>query len=151
MSSFKSDYEYGIKKEKQLCNIISKDTGITLTKIDKTFSVMDFKSEDGSRYAELKSRKCEKSRYPDTIVGMDKVRAAQKLVELGKQVDFYFDFTDGLYKFSYDIEMFEWAAPFKRHQRTDFTDKEKFYCYIPTEKLVLVKKHFKRANVPEDI
>lgn len=147
MSSFKKDYEYGIQKEQELCSTISKDAGITLKKIDKTFSVMDYKSEDGSTYAELKSRKCEKSKYPDTIVGMDKVIAAKRLVEYGKHVDFYFNFTDGLYKYPYNEEMFEWAAPFRRHQRTDFNDKEKLYCYIPTEKLTEVVKHKTKTNV----
>ena len=147
MPSFKKDYEFGIKKEEELCGAMSEDAGIKLQKIEKVYSALDFVSEDGSRFAELKSRKCEKDAFPDTIVGMDKVQVAKELVELGKEVDFYFNFTDGLYKYPYSEEMFKWAAPFKRHQRTDFNDKEKLYCYIPTDELVEVKKHKSKPNV----
>ena len=96
MSKFLIDYNFGLKKEVEILEIIKKyfndDTIIKLNK----YNVFDFK---GISYYELKSRNNEYNKYSSTMIGNNKIIKASQLDD---DVYFLFSFTDGLYYWKYD-------------------------------------------------
>ena len=99
------------------------------------FNVMDMVSEDRKNILELKSRRIIHNRYPDIMIGLNKVEEAIKHC---KNFDYYllFLFEDGLYKWKYakgkkyDIRM---GGRMDRGK-----DERKMCAYIPTKDLVCV-------------
>ena len=96
---------------------------------------MDMVSEDRKNILELKSRRIIHNRYPDIMIGLNKVEEA---IKHSKNFDYYllFLFKDGLYKWKYakgkkyDIRM---GGRMDRGK-----DERKMCAYIPTKDLVCV-------------
>ena len=97
MSKFLKDYHYGINKEIQLLpQLQSFLNDNTIYKLENS-NVFDFKGDN--KFIELKSRNNNYSKYPTTMIGLNKIKKASTLQEY---VYFFFCFNDGLYYWLYD-------------------------------------------------
>lgn len=137
MRSFQQDYKYGVSKQPVILRHIRnffKDNSIR--ELPEKYAKHDFVGS-GISY-ELKSRTCSSYQYPDTVFPTDKVLTDEEGREM-KQI-FLFNFTDKLTYIEYDKDLFATfkCAPFRRHQRSDFNDREKLYYHIPVSKLKTV-------------
>jgi hypothetical protein len=130
MSKFLIDYNFGLKKEVEILEIIKKyfndDTIIKLNK----YNVFDFK---GISYYELKSRNNEYNKYSSTMIGNNKIIKASQLDD---DVYFLFSFTDGLYYWKYDKN---YKLEIKKCGRIDRGIAEiNDYAFIPIEILIKI-------------
>jgi hypothetical protein len=130
MSKFLIDYNFGLKKEVEILEIIKKyfndDTIIKLNK----YNVFDFK---GISYYELKSRNNEYNKYSSTMIGNNKIIKASQLDD---DVYFLFSFTDGLYYWKYDKN---YKLEIKKGGRFDRGLSEiNDYAFIPIEILIKI-------------
>jgi hypothetical protein len=126
-----ADRKFGNTEEELNLPIISKFLNLELKKTNKYF-VFDFESD--TVYVELKSRRNAKAQYPTTIVGKNKLDYAETC---GKDVFFFFKFTDGLYYWKYDKSMIGDKIKIARGGRRDrFRIEMKEYGYIPVELLL---------------
>jgi len=91
---YQKDYNFGIKKEKELKPKIEEFFKIDLIKTIGKYNLFDFTGKD--TYIELKSRKNTKEQYPTTIIGCNKIKKADELVKKGNRVIFIFNFTNSL-------------------------------------------------------
>jgi len=128
MSKFLKDYHYGINKEIQLLpqlQIFLIDN--TIYKLENS-NVFDFKGDN--KFIELKSRNNNYSKYPTTMIGLNKIKKASTLQEY---VYFFFCFNDGLYYWLYDKDC---ELEIKKAGRFDRGRPEiNEYCFIPIELL----------------
>jgi hypothetical protein len=132
MSSFKSDYIFGIEKEREVFDIIKKFfNDPEIKKADSKYAKHDFV---GSNLYELKSRNCSFSKFPTTLLPKSKV-----IDDKNNQI-YLFNFTDGLYYIRYAKDIFDKmdCKMFKRIQRTDYYDKPQLYYHIPTDLLTKI-------------
>tara|TARA_R110000765_G_scaffold244996_4_gene347195 strand:+ start:907 stop:1320 length:414 start_codon:yes stop_codon:yes gene_type:complete len=129
--SLKEDLRYGLNKEKELQSQIETITG-DLVKLDH-YNPFDFKGINC--FVELKSRRNEYSKYPTTMVGMNKIKKARQLIEDDNLIYFCFNFTDGLYYWLYT----ENIGIEKKGGRWDRGKQEiKDYFYLPIEYLTKI-------------
>ena len=128
MSNFLKDYHYGINKEIQLLpQLQSFLNDNTIYKLENS-NVFDFKGDN--KFIELKSRNNNYSKYPTTMIGLNKIKKASTLQEY---VYFFFCFNDGLYYWLYDKDC---ELEIKRAGRFDRGRPEiNEYCFIPIELL----------------
>ena len=128
MSKFLKDYHYGINKEIQLLpQLQSFLNDNTIYKLENS-NVFDFKGDN--KLIELKSRNNNYSKYPTTMIGLNKIKKASTLQEY---VYFFFCFNDGLYYWLYDKEC---ELEIKKAGRFDRGRPEiNEYCFIPIELL----------------
>lgn len=123
----KTDEIFGKTKEEEHLGLIRELFGPTLQKTDKWF-MFDFSSEDC--YVELKSRRCTHDKYPDTMIGINKLNYCHRT---DKDVYFCFAFTDGLYYWKHNDVEYEAALEIRKGGRTDRGfDETKDYAYIKT-------------------
>jgi hypothetical protein len=126
MRNFNSDYLVGRASEEKYLPSLQKalnDNSLTHTKYKS--DIFDYKGEN--KYAELKTRTFEKNKYPDTMVGLNKIEYAKQ----NPDTEFYFvfAFTDGLYYWKYNEED---QLNYRKGGRTDRGYNEiKPYVYIP--------------------
>ena len=91
----KENYDYGVIEEKKQIEIIEKHFNIKLNhKIDDRYCLYDYKSICKNIYLEIKSRRNTKLKYPDTMIGFNKIRFFKKKLEKNKKVILIFNFTD---------------------------------------------------------
>lgn len=103
----------------------------TFTKTKSVWDPFDFVDETGKIYAELKTRRNPKDKYPDTMLPHSKIK---KIVE-GNTYYFAFNFTDGLYYIQYNKELFD-TFEVKRGGRYDRGKPEvEDYIYLPVNLL----------------
>ena len=128
-----TDYLFGFNNEVALKETIETVTG-KLSHLGK-WDTFDYCNQQC--FVELKSRTCNKDRYPTTMVGMNKVNEASSLFDL---YDFYFffKFTDGLYYWKYVPDHGYQNEPGGRFDRGKAEIRD--YLYIPVNDLVKVKK-----------
>ena len=128
MSKFLKDYHYGINKEIQLLpQLQSFLNDNTIYKLENS-NVFDFKGDN--KFIELKSRNNNYSKYPTTMIGLNKIKKASTLQEY---VYFFFCFNDDLYYWLYDKDC---ELEIKRAGRFDRGRPEiNEYCFIPIELL----------------
>ena len=130
MRSFIQDYRYGVAKQPVILQHIKKFFGDnSIKETEGKFSKHDFVGAGKS--FELKCRTNTSYQYPDTLLQADKILNTED-----KQI-FLFNFTDKLAYIEYDKDTFSKikCIPFRRHQRSDFNDKEKMYYHIPVSML----------------
>jgi len=107
------------------------DVGFEKTSKNNEF---DYINKDKKIIIELKSRTNKKDKYPTTIIGNNKWCKAQKLLEQGWEIFFFFNFTDVLcyYEFKNQADIVK-----SKGGRTDRGRPEiKYYRYIPVSDLV---------------
>ena len=131
MSKFFKDYEFGIIQENKILPILKEFlVDKTIYKLEKN-NCFDFKGDN--KYIELKSRHCILSKYPTTMLGLNKIQKASTLTE---NVYFFFSFDDGLYYWQYNKDYELEIKCGGRCDRGKFEIKE--YCYIPIDMLTKV-------------
>ena len=129
------DIEFGLNKEDEYYNILKEYFDDTLEKVNNKFNLFDFIGKDC--YIELKSRRNTHNKYPDTMIGYNKVEFAKSTY---KSVIFCFSFTDGLYYYKFDKEdLINNNLRIDEGGRCDRGRNEcKQYCYIPIKLLKLL-------------
>ena len=91
-----NDEKYGFTKEDNLYEILKEKFDKTLLK-NSRYNLFDFIGEDCC--IELKSRRNAHNKYPDTMIGCNKIDYAMMN---NKRVIFCFLFTDGLFYYEFD-------------------------------------------------
>jgi len=133
MSSYKTDYIFGKKKEEEILSIIEDYFKDNIKQNKERYVKYDY--EGTTNIYELKSRTNKYEAYPDTLLPFDKTQLKDK-----NQI-FLFNFTNGLYFIKYSEDLFKTfkCQAFKRNQRIDYNDIVKPYIYIPIDKLTKIK------------
>lgn len=104
------------------------------------YSVFDIKNSEIT--GELKTRRCSHDRYPDTMIGQNKIVRAEN-DKSDTIYRFFFIFTDGLY--CWDFNKNEYTT--RKGGRTDRGKNEiKDYCFIKTEYLTLISAEVKSVS-----
>jgi len=128
--TFETDYAVGTQSEDALLAVFRQEIP-DLQKIKNPYALFDY--EGSTTYVELKTRTFAKDKYPTTMIGLNKVKAAERTPH--KTYYFAFKFTDGLYWIKYDKDLFA-TFEIKRGGRYDRGRPETAeYCYIPIEHL----------------
>lgn len=129
----KLDIEMGEQNEKKIIGLCKKYFG--LDKLEKTppNAPFDFvQKDDIPTYIEVKSRRCSKNRYLDTMVGHNKIKWLESNPHANAYFVFVFD--DGNYYYKYNKSDDE--CDIRIGGRWDRGKVEKkLYYYIPTHKL----------------
>jgi hypothetical protein len=103
---FNKDYAFGKLNEKRLINYLNKDHKKYFL-VKNEFAYMDFKEYGNFNFlGELKSRNINIDKHDTAIIGKEKIGEAIKshYLQDEKTYRFYYLYTDGLYKYDFDIE-----------------------------------------------
>lgn len=124
------DVKFGLDKEIEQLEIIRDIFCSKLKKTNDKWFVFDYSCEDC--YVELKSRRCNHDKYPDTMIGLNKINYCS---HTKRPVYFCFSFEDGLYYWKYNKEDIDNGnVTIRKGGRTDRgMDETKDYAYIKTE------------------
>jgi hypothetical protein len=125
----KNDLNFGYLKEEEALEAIQNKFSNCLQKVKNKYFVFDYSCDNC--YVELKSRRNTHDKYPDTMVGKNKIDFAKKS---DRPVYFCFSFTDGLYFWKYNEEdMKTGNVEFRTGGRNDRGKEEyKDYAFIKT-------------------
>ena len=147
---FNKDYAFGKLNEKRLINYLNKDHKKYFL-VKNQFAYMDFKEYGNLNFlGELKSRNIEHDKHETAIIGKEKIGEAIKshYLQDKKTYRFYYLYTDGLFKYDFDIEdihtgkiNLDW---WYRNSRGKEEKKKVFY--IHRDLLELVDKDFTSLN-----
>lgn len=144
IEAFKKDLSFGEKNEKQLVDIF-KELWRKVEETNRT-DILDFKLIDKKGrdvWLELKTRRCEKDTYSDTMIWLNKLIEAYKRYDTdGTYTLFLFKFTDGIYYINpflttprFDYKQWRW-------DRWGF-DKKKGWVYYDIGLLTKLEKEWK--------
>jgi hypothetical protein len=125
----KSDLKFGNYKEVEALKTIQNKFSNCLKKVRDNYFVFDYSCDNC--YVELKSRRNSHDKYPDTMIGKNKIDFAEKS---DRPCYFCFSFTDGLYFWKYNKEDIENGnVEFRIGGRNDRGKEEyKDYAFIKT-------------------
>jgi len=143
---FNKDYAFGKLNEKRLINYLNKDEKkYFLVKND--FAYMDFKEYGNLNFlGELKSRTINIDKHDTAIIGKEKIGEAIKshYLEDNKVYRFYYLYTDGLYKYDFNIEDIHNGKIFLDwwYRNSRGKEEKKKVFYIKRDLLELVDKDF---------
>ena len=119
------DLQFGLQNEIEMKPLIEKTLNETF-KMTEQFCCYDYVSDKS--IVELKSRKCNYSQYPTTILTKHKVK---KMMQVDKNRFVFIKFTDGLYYCRLNQELLDNSTVSKGGRsdrgRIEFND----YYYIP--------------------
>ena len=126
----KNDLKFGNLKEIEELGKIRNKFHQSLKKVENNYFVFDYLCDNC--YVELKSRRNTHDKYPDTMVGKNKIDYAEKS---DRPVYFCFSFTDGLYFWKHNKEDFENGnVEYRIGGRNDRGKEEyKNYAFIKTK------------------
>ena len=132
MNKKSADIEFGLSKEDEYFNILKDCFDETLIKSINKYDLFDYIGNDC--FIELKSRRNTHNKYPDTMIGYNKIEFAQST---NKIIIFCFSFTDGLYYYKFNKEdLINNNLRIDEGGRCDRGRNEyKQYCYIPIKLL----------------
>tara|TARA_R100000734_G_scaffold19135_1_gene18394 strand:- start:2124 stop:2597 length:474 start_codon:yes stop_codon:yes gene_type:complete len=143
---FEKDYAMGKLNEKRLIRYLNKDSEKYFL-VKNNFAYMDFKEYGNFKFlGELKSRNIKKDKHETAIIGKEKIGEAIKSYYLQeeKTYRFYYLYTDGLYKYDFNIEDIHsgkiYLGNWYRNSRGKEEKKKVFY--IHRDLLQLVDKDF---------
>ena len=143
---FNKDYAFGKLNEKRLIRYLNKD-GEKYFLVKNSFAYMDFKEYGNFKFlGELKSRNINHDKHETAIIGKEKIAEAIKSYYLQeeKTYRFYYLYTDGLYKYDFNIEDIHsgkiYLGDWYRNSRGKEEKKKVFY--IHRDLLELVDKDF---------
>ena len=145
---FKEDYSFGTNKEDVVISELN-TLGYEVEKEWKT-SIHDLKfSKDWISYSwEIKTRRCDKDTYPDTLIGANKLwEAWNKYYSSWVETIFFFVYQDWIY----------YIRPFEHIPRKDFLlqrwdrwiDSKKWWIYYDTKDLINIKELWNTSNIKE--
>jgi len=136
LNYFQSRVHQGKINEEFYKPIIEKDIKDKLNS-NNQFNLFDF--ENLNFKVELKTREVEKTKYPTTIVGYDKIEKGLEFIKEGKRIIFFFGFKlSGLYKFELTDENYKDLKISNVGCR--FRETKKKHLEIPVELLEFVSK-----------
>ena len=131
MTTFQSDYNFGIEKENNILVTLNNFFSRDISKSVDRYCNYDF-YDDTYKY-ELKSRRNKYNTYPTTMIPLLKCKPNTILL---------FNFTDGLYYIEYEKEKFEkYEKKYFCKIRDDKLDVNKQYYYIPIIDLQCITKY----------
>jgi hypothetical protein len=133
MDKKKEDIIYGNNNEIIIKNIIEKYFNIDDLKKTKSNDIFDFISNN--IYFEVKSRRCTKNKYNDTMIGYNKILYLKK--NNINQAYFIFMFEDGNYFYKYIEDDKDCNIRIGGRWDRGITEKKQYY-YIPTNKLIIL-------------
>lgn len=132
---FREDFSFGCLAEDSCKSSIDSFFNIKTEK-SKKYSVYDYRDRLSKVIVELKSRRCKRGTYTDTMIGYNKIKEFNKLLRQGYKVVLCFNFTDGLYYYDYTEENKDWI---RKGGRVDRGRKEiKKYYFIPNKYLISI-------------
>lgn len=134
LTKLKADLSFGESSEGYVKKALE-DKGYTVETTSKTALTDFIISKDWVSYhAELKTRKCERSTYSDTMIWGNKLAEAWNLFyKTGQETLFLFKFTDWLFSYN-PIEEYRTEYRSGRWDR-GWIDKKKGWIYIDNNKL----------------
>ena len=103
---FEKDYAMGKMNEKKLINYLNKEEKKYFL-VKNKFAYMDFKEYGNFNFlGELKSRNINHDKHETAIIGKEKIGEAIKshYLQEGKTYRFYYLYTDGLFKYDFNME-----------------------------------------------
>lgn len=125
-----NDFIFGSECENFYLDFFKKSFGHDLKKTPP-YHIFDYETEN--IFIEIKSRKKKYNSFNTTMIGYNKILAAQKT---HKEVFFYFNFLDGLYFIKYEKNIFS-DFEIKKGGRWDRGfDEITDYVYIPIDLLI---------------
>jgi len=98
-SKFVADETFGCDNEARLLECIQNAYGNDMRRCAYKFSPFDFESD--SCVVELKSRRCRKDTYQDTMVGANKI---EKMLKDNRRCYCVFSFTDGVFSVEVTVD-----------------------------------------------
>jgi hypothetical protein len=130
------DLKFGLSAEKDVMPIINRYFNDQAVPYDDVYSTQDLHS--CMNVYELKSRNIRHNEYKTAIIGCNK--AVLQPQDIGKNLYFLFNYTDGLYYIKYDKEVFDTfnKRMFCRNARNDCLDKSSAVYDIPIDKLTKI-------------
>jgi hypothetical protein len=136
-TQYKEDRKFGDRSEKKTKPLLEKFFKTVFKRTDR-YNTFDFINKDNTIFIELKTRRCCKTSYPDSMMPYNKIRKALKMIaEDGeKKVYLVFKFIDELCYFELNAESFnkEWVRDGGRRDRKVAEINK--YAFIPTELLL---------------
>tara|TARA_B110000285_G_C14884253_1_gene495394 strand:+ start:49 stop:471 length:423 start_codon:yes stop_codon:yes gene_type:complete len=131
MSKFNihTERKFGWDLEDIVKPFIELELNSKLNKYSNQFAIFDYFNKDFE--IELKSRRVKYNTYPSTMIGVNKYKKGLEHIRNGKNVYFFFNFTDGLYYYKLEEDS---ILEIKNGGRRD-TGIYKDYCYIKKEQL----------------
>jgi hypothetical protein len=134
----------GLKNEKKYITFINKHYNKQFLKLDNGYSAMDFISDDGYIFIELKTRTNKYDKYNTTVVGENKILYGLKKIKNNNvRVIFLFGFTDGLYCWELTNDTYikiGGSASFKLGECSAEHSQYKKHAHIPISNLSLIDK-----------
>ena len=130
---FEREYKEGKKNEDEHFDFLQEYfNDPTLKQTKKIFSTFDYDSDNN--IIELKKRNFSSHKYPDLMIGLNKIKRAKKAK---KDIYFIMDMDDGLfsYKFNINDELNYRSGGRKDRGYNEF----KKYAYIPVELFTKIK------------
>lgn len=131
MSIKSRDVCFGVHCESSLFQDIKNRFGNDIVKSADEFAVYDYGNDD--IFIEVKSRRNTKSRYPDTMIGYNKIRFFLEHPE--KKSYCIFNFTDGAYYVEVNEETIKQCRISSGGRRDRGHDEIKQYCFVPVKLL----------------
>jgi hypothetical protein len=143
----KQDLKFGDNKELKLLPLLNKYYKLDLKKT-QTFYEFDYIDYDKGVLIELKSRRNTRDKYPDTMVGYNKIKKGMIKLTQGYKIYFVFGFTDYVCCFELTKDTLK-DLDIRDGGRSDRGKVEvKKYAYIKTKQLINL---FKNKNVAINI
>jgi len=131
----RKDVKFGMDKENNLLEHINEHFELDLHKLPRLHP-FDFTDENSDNHFELKSRRCMRYTFSETMVGHNKILYIKE--HPNRNYYFVFSFTDGLYYIKYNEELFN-TFRVQVGGRCDRGEPEyKDHIYIPVEYLLYI-------------
>ena len=139
MRSFKTDLEFGLKKEEEMIDKIKqqfpfeKDIKNTKDLYNNIYCSYDYEGLTHNTRFELKSRTCTKDAYKTTIIPVHKINE----ISIAKDLYCIFNFTDFITYIKYDKKLFDkFEKKTYKIQRIGRYDPPTLHYEIPTSLLL---------------
>jgi len=132
MVHWKNSYAYGKAQEARIHPVIKEYFKKDIIPTEGQYAKYDFCDND-TNY-ELKSRTNNYSKYPSTLITMNKLCDCDR----DKELILLFNFTDGLYFIKFDTEQFKLYQK-EMFSRANIAEDEKIHVYIPISHLTLIQ------------
>lgn len=128
-----ADLKFGAASENDMIPILNEIYNCNFKKT-KGYCTFDFIDTEKKIIVELKTRRCEKNKYPDTMIGYNKILKCRSMTDQGYKCYFAFRFTDTVGYYDLDSGINEkWIRDGGRWDRGKA--EKSTYVYIPVNKL----------------